>query len=70
LEQELLDRVRQQGLPEKLVKMKEGLIDSDNLGDSDETSDNIDITTLRTILHRYAENESTEQNYKEASVKP
>ena len=49
--------MREHGLPEKLVKMKDNLAVSDDLSDSDNTTDNIDMDTLQSILHRYAQPE-------------
>ena len=57
LEQKLLEKVREHGLPEKLVKMKDNLAVSDDLSDSDNTTDNIDMNTLQSILHKYAQPE-------------
>ena len=49
--------MREHGLPEKLVKMKDNLKVSDDLRDSDNTTDNIDMNTLQSILHKYAQPE-------------
>ena len=49
--------MREHGLPEKLVKMKDNLTVSDDLSDSDTTTDNIDMNTLQSILHKYAQPE-------------
>merc|ERR1712106_408770 len=57
LEQKLLQKVREHGLPEKLVGMKDNLKVNDDLSDSDSTTDNIDMNTLQSILHKYAQPE-------------
>eukprot|EP00092_Neocalanus_flemingeri_P015626 GFUD01016914.1.p1 GENE.GFUD01016914.1~~GFUD01016914.1.p1 ORF type:complete len:158 (+),score=61.28 GFUD01016914.1:546-1019(+) len=53
LEQKLLEKVREHGLPEKLDKLK------DNSAVSDDPSDNsaIDMDSLKSLLHRYAKPE-------------
>ena len=67
LEQKLLEKVREHGLPEKLVKMKDNLAVSDDLSDSDNTTDNIDMKTLQSILHKYAQPE-VERRLKEQNI--
>merc|ERR1712106_299862 len=57
LEQKLLEKVREHGLPEKLARLKDNLKVSDDLSDSDNTTDNIDMNTLQSILHKYAQPE-------------
>merc|ERR1719350_77138 len=55
LEEKLLEKVREHGLPEHLVKIRDNLADSDDL--SDNTEDNIDMKTLQSILHKFAQPE-------------
>ena len=52
LEQKLLEKVREHGLPEKLVKMKDIHIVSDDQSDNE---DNIDMTMMKCILHKLAQ---------------
>ena len=54
LEQKLLEKVREHGLPEKLVKMKDKHIVSDDRSDN---KDNIDMTMMKCILHKFAQPE-------------
>merc|ERR1719350_917005 len=55
LEEKLLEKVREHGLPEHLVKIRDNLAASDDL--SDNTEDNIDMKTLQAILHKFAQPE-------------
>ena len=57
LEEKLLEKVREQGLPEKLVKIKDNLVASDDLSDKNDKDDNIDMKTLQSILHKVAQPE-------------
>ena len=43
LEEKLLEKVREHGLPEKLVEIKDNLVASDDLSDNNDTEDNIDM---------------------------
>ena len=54
LEQELLEKVREHGLPEKLVKMKDKHVVSDDLSDNE---DNVDMNMMKCILHKFAQPE-------------
>ena len=57
LEQKLLEKVREHGLPEKLVKMKDNHVVSDGLSDNDDVKDNIDMNMMKCILHKFAQPE-------------
>ena len=57
LEQELLEKVREHGLPEKLVKMKDKHVVSDDLSDNEDAKDNIDMNMMKCILHKFAQPE-------------
>ena len=46
--------MREHGLPEKLVKMKDKHIVSDDRSDN---KDNIDMTMMKCILHKFAQPE-------------
>ena len=59
--------MREHGLPEKLVGMKDNLKVNDDLSDSDSTTDNIDMNTLQSILHKYAQPE-VERRLKEQKM--
>merc|ERR1719318_581582 len=57
LEQKLLEKVREHGLPEKLVKMKDYPAVSDDLSDNDDGKDTIDMNMMKCILHKFAQPE-------------
>merc|ERR1719318_156976 len=57
LEQKLLEKVREHGLPGKLVKMKDNPAVSDDLSDHDDHKDNIDMNMMKCILHKFAQPE-------------
>merc|ERR1719318_675635 len=57
LEQKLLEKVHEHGLPEKLVKMKDNPAVSDDLSDNDNRKDNIDMDMMKCILHKFAQPE-------------
>merc|ERR1719318_1737984 len=57
LEQKLLEKVREHGLPEKLVKMKDNPTGSDDLSDNDDGKDTIDMNMMKCILHKFAQPE-------------
>ena len=57
LEQKLLEKVREYGLPEKLVKMKDKHIVSDDQSDNEDAKDNIDMNMMKCILHKFAQPE-------------
>ena len=54
LEQKLIEQVREHGLPDKLDKFRDNSAVSDASSDNSAT-DNLDMNTLKTILHKYAE---------------
>ena len=46
--------MREHGLPEKLVKMKDKHVVSDDLSDNE---DNVDMNMMKCILHKFAQPE-------------
>eukprot|EP00090_Calanus_glacialis_P020987 TRINITY_DN3239_c0_g1_i2.p1 TRINITY_DN3239_c0_g1~~TRINITY_DN3239_c0_g1_i2.p1 ORF type:complete len:176 (+),score=51.34 TRINITY_DN3239_c0_g1_i2:44-529(+) len=56
LEQKLLEKVREHGLPEKL-KMKDNPAVCDDLSDNEDVKGNIDINMMKSILHKFAQPE-------------
>ena len=49
--------MREHGLPEKLVKMKDKHIVSDDRIDNKDAKDNIDMNMMKCILHKFAQSE-------------
>ena len=49
--------MRKHGLPEKLVKMKDKHVVSDDLSDNEDVKGNIDINMMKSILHKFVQPE-------------
>ena len=54
LEQKLLDKVLEHGLPDKLDKLKDNSALSDDPSDTS-TADNLEMNSLKTILHKFTQ---------------
>ena len=49
--------MREHGLPEKLVKMKDNHVVSDDLSDNEDAKDNIDMNMMKCILQKFVQTE-------------